>query len=327
MEKMVVAQQPPAAGRTAADPFADAGVGGTAGGLEEMLGQIASTMGPVLLGMQFGSAAGHLAQQSLGHYALPIPRPGDGELLVVADNIVRFAEDWSLPLDQTQLWVCIRELTAHAVLTIPHVASRIGELLEGVATDSAAAQQGLLERLGGEGGDPEALQQSAVGPRIAPGRSPHAGPATHLGHPHRRHHRPGRLRRPRHRPGRRQAHRVPRGPARGLVPLPHGRRRRRAGGRCPARHWTWAVPRSTGERPSSTGWSSGPGTMPWPGCGNRHADPAHPGRDRRPGPVARADRPARSRAGWRRGPPTGHIDGAPAERARALGLRRWPSPR
>jgi putative hydrolase len=115
-------------------------------------------MGPVLLGMQFGSAAGHLAQRALGRYALPIPWPGSDELLVVPDNIASFAEDWSLPIDQAQLWVCVRELTAHAVLSRPHVADHIGGLLVAAATDTMATQQGLAERLGGEAGDPEALQ-------------------------------------------------------------------------------------------------------------------------------------------------------------------------
>ena len=32
----------------------------------DLFTRIAATMGPVLLGMQFGSAAGHLAQRALG---------------------------------------------------------------------------------------------------------------------------------------------------------------------------------------------------------------------------------------------------------------------
>jgi putative hydrolase len=128
------------------------------GGLGELLGRFASTMGPVLLGMQFGSAAGHLAQRALGRYALPIPWRGSDELLIVPRNVASFAEDWSLPVDQAQLWVCIRELTTHAVLSRPQVADRVSSLLDAVAADSAAAQQGLAERMGGELGDPEALQ-------------------------------------------------------------------------------------------------------------------------------------------------------------------------
>jgi len=132
--------------------------GGDAAGLGEMLSQFSATMGPLLVGLQFGSAAGHLAQRALGQYALPMPWPGTDELLVVPENIAVFAADWSLPADETQLWVCIHELTAHAVLSRPHVAERIGQLLAEATVEAAAAQAGLAERLGGGGDDPEALQ-------------------------------------------------------------------------------------------------------------------------------------------------------------------------
>ena len=39
-------------------------------GLSGLLGQFALTLGPVFLGMQFGSAAGHLARRAFGQYAL-----------------------------------------------------------------------------------------------------------------------------------------------------------------------------------------------------------------------------------------------------------------
>ena len=151
------------------------GLGGS-GGLEDLLGQLASTMGPVLLGMQFGSAAGHLAQRALGQYALPIPWPQSDELLVIPQNIARFAEDWSLPEDETRLWVCIRELTSHAVLSRPHVAERIGTLLEEAATTAVATHQGLADRLGDEGGDIESLQsllsdpESLLADLLSPGQ-------------------------------------------------------------------------------------------------------------------------------------------------------------
>lgn len=130
-----------------------------AGDVEALLTQFASTLGPVLVGMQFGSAAGHLAQRTLGQYALPLPWPSTAEVLVVSDNVTRFAEEWSLPLDETRLWVCVHELTAHAVLGRPHVAERIRTLVDSLTAEMVTAHQGLAERLGGQAGDPEALQQ------------------------------------------------------------------------------------------------------------------------------------------------------------------------
>ena len=125
-------------------------------GLQELLGRFALTMGPVLLGMQFGSAAGHLARRAMGQYALPIPWPPSSDLLVVPQNVAAFAGDWSLPVDETQLWVCVRELTTNAVFGRPHVADRFTELLVTASLESLSAQQGLAERLG-EQGDPESL--------------------------------------------------------------------------------------------------------------------------------------------------------------------------
>jgi putative hydrolase len=145
----------------AASPLPLEGIGvddDAVGGLGQLLGQFAATMGPVFVGLQFGSAAGHLAQRALGQYALPVPWPESGEILVVPENIEVFANDWSLPGDETELWVCIRELTAHAVLSRPVVRERINDLLRAATEEAAAAQAGLMERLGADPGDPEALQ-------------------------------------------------------------------------------------------------------------------------------------------------------------------------
>ena len=100
-----------------------------AGGLGGLLGQFALTLGPVFLGMQFGSAAGHLARRAFGQYALPLPWPESTTLLLVPGNVARFADDWSLPLQEVQLWVCLRELTMHAVLTRPGVRASLATLL------------------------------------------------------------------------------------------------------------------------------------------------------------------------------------------------------
>jgi putative hydrolase len=146
----------------------------SSGGLSGLLGQFALTLGPVFLGMQFGSAAGHLARRAFGQYALPLPWPESSTLLLVPGNVGRFAEDWSLPLQEVQLWVCLRELTMHAVLTRPGVRGSLMTLLGDAAAHAAAAQRSIVERLG-EGlgdqvsleealGDPEALLSDLISP-------------------------------------------------------------------------------------------------------------------------------------------------------------------
>ena len=142
------------------DPLDDSG-----GGLGALLGQFAVTLGPVLLGMQFGSAAGHLARRAFGQYALPLPWPPEHKaLLLVPGNVARFAEDWSLPLQEVQLWVCVRELTMHAVLTRPGIRATVTTLLSDASAHAAAAQQSIVERLGDGLGDPEALEHAMSDP-------------------------------------------------------------------------------------------------------------------------------------------------------------------
>jgi len=117
-----------------------------------------ATMGPMLAAMQLGSAVGHLARSTMGPYELPIPRPAS-RLLVVPANATRFAEDWSLAPDEVRLWVCLREMTVQAVLSRPHVAARVRELLVRVVQGMAAEAAGLVDRLQDiDPSQPDALQ-------------------------------------------------------------------------------------------------------------------------------------------------------------------------
>ena len=124
LKSMVEAQQQGAAAVPGSMDLSELDPEGT-DGLGGLLGQFALTLGPVFLGMQFGSAAGHLARRAFGQYALPLPWPESSTLLLVPGNVARFADDWSLPLQEVQLWVCLRELTMHAVLTRPGVRSSL----------------------------------------------------------------------------------------------------------------------------------------------------------------------------------------------------------
>ena len=127
-------------------------------GLGGFLSQFALTLGPVLLGMQFGSAAGHLARRAFGQYALPLPWPESPALVVVPANVAQFAEDWSLALQEVQLWVCVRELTMHAVITRPGVRAALLRLLGDAAAHAAASQRSFVDQLGDGLGDPSALE-------------------------------------------------------------------------------------------------------------------------------------------------------------------------
>jgi putative hydrolase len=173
LKSMVEAQQQGASAVPSMDLTELDAEGGA--GLQGLLSQFALTLGPVFLGMQFGSAAGHLARRAFGQYALPLPWPPEtNALLLVPGNVARFAEDWSLPLQEVQLWICLRELSMHAVMTRPGVRSSLTTLLADASTHAAAAQRNIVERLGeGMGdatsieealGDPEALLADLISP-------------------------------------------------------------------------------------------------------------------------------------------------------------------
>jgi putative hydrolase len=132
----------------------------TSVGPADLVSRWMATMGPILTGLQLGSAIGHLAQGTFGQYELPIPRPTSTSLLVVPANVESFARDWSLPVDEVRLWVCLREMTINAVLSRPHVADRIRTLLTDVVLAMATDTDALADRLQGlDPSDPESLQR------------------------------------------------------------------------------------------------------------------------------------------------------------------------
>jgi putative hydrolase len=126
----------------------------------DLLNKVMATMGPMLAAMQLGSAVGHLARTTMGSYELPIPRADPSRLLLVPANIARFAGDWGLAIDEVRLWVCLRELTMHAVVTRAHVADRLRTLLVEFMSGAARDAGGLAGLLGGmDPSDPESIQR------------------------------------------------------------------------------------------------------------------------------------------------------------------------
>jgi uncharacterized protein (DUF2342 family) len=90
----------------------------------KLMGDLGKMLGPVLLGMQSGFMLGHLSRRALGQYDLPLPRRPADQLLIVPANLDAFAEEWSLAGDDLRLWVCLQEVTLHAVLGRPPVRAR-----------------------------------------------------------------------------------------------------------------------------------------------------------------------------------------------------------
>ena len=134
-----------------------------------MMAGFMQLLSPTMLGMSAGSLVGHLAKQSLGQYDLPIPRPPSNELHVVDANVTRFANDWSLPIDDVRLWVCLAELTQHAVFAVPHVRAALTERLAAYVAGFRPNPDALGDRLASfdlSAGDAEGLQQIFNDPQV-----------------------------------------------------------------------------------------------------------------------------------------------------------------
>ncbi|HEV2811010.1 MAG TPA: zinc-dependent metalloprotease [Acidimicrobiales bacterium] len=131
----------------------------------QLLGGIFSMIGPMMLGMQSGAMVGHLASRSLGQYDLPLPRPPSDELLIVSSNVESFAQEWSLPGDDLRLWLCLSELTTHAILSIPHVRARLEQLVLDYISAFRVEPGALESSLGNvDPSDMSALQQALGDP-------------------------------------------------------------------------------------------------------------------------------------------------------------------
>ena len=121
-----------------------------------MMGQMFTSLAPVMVAGSAGSMIGHLGHRALGQYDLPVPRPGD-EVLVVPTSIDAAAAEWGVPVDELRLTVLVHELIAHAVLSTPHVRER----LEALFIDFASAFRPNVDLIGEQLGDITDLSQIA----------------------------------------------------------------------------------------------------------------------------------------------------------------------
>lgn len=120
-----------AEGASAPEPEVEAlAMGGEGDPAGQWLSQLMQLLSPMMLGMTAGSMVGHLSTRCFGQYDLPVPRPPSDDLQVLVANVDAFGQEWSLESDDLRLWICLHELTHHAVIGVPHVRRRLLGLLE-----------------------------------------------------------------------------------------------------------------------------------------------------------------------------------------------------
>ena len=114
-----------------------------------MFEQLFSSMRPMMVGMTTGSMVGHIALKSLGTYDLPLPRPGTSELLIVVSNLNALGAEWSLDGDELKMWIVLSEVAHHSVLSLPHVAEQMNNLIGRYAAAFKNDPTDLGEKLSG----------------------------------------------------------------------------------------------------------------------------------------------------------------------------------
>jgi putative hydrolase len=139
-------------------------------GSDAWLSGLMQFLSPMMLGMTAGSLVGNLSLRSFGQYDLPIPRPRREILPVLIENLDAFGQEWSLDGDDLRLWICLHEITHHAVFGVPHVRETLDDLLRQWAAGFETDPHSLERRLGdvdAEGGDPMAnFQQMLSDPEL-----------------------------------------------------------------------------------------------------------------------------------------------------------------
>jgi putative hydrolase len=117
-------------------------------GANDPMAGMERALNPLLLGMQLGGMVGHLSRRALGQYDFPVPREANDRLVFLPANLDKFAEDWSLPLDELRMYVVVEETTRLAVFSRPHVRQRLTELITDYVNGFRPDVTGLQERLG-----------------------------------------------------------------------------------------------------------------------------------------------------------------------------------
>ena len=145
-----------------AEPPAQPGEGNP---MDQLLGNLPQVIGPLVLGAQSGTMVGHLATRAMGQYDMPMPAPGTDELMAVPVAVDAFAAEWGLAADDVRMYVCLRDVIHHTVLSRPHVAAVLHEHLFAYAGAFDVPMDTIEQRLSGlDPSDPMSFQQSLGDP-------------------------------------------------------------------------------------------------------------------------------------------------------------------
>jgi len=121
---------------------------------DALFGMVMQQIVPLLLGAWAGSMIGMLSHRTLGQYDLPLPLEGAPTLVFVVPNVESFAKEWSLPAEQLQHALALREVVHGAQRAVPWVRTRLVRLASAYVSAYEVNPQAIEEQLGDTGFDP-----------------------------------------------------------------------------------------------------------------------------------------------------------------------------
>jgi len=133
--------------------------------MAELLGNFPQVVMPLMFGAQVGTMVGQLARRAIGQYDVPMPAQEGDELLTVPSTVDEFSKEWGLGPDDVRMYLCLRDVTFHAVLSRPHVSAFLQTHLTKYAGGFRVETEVISERLAGlDPGDPGSFQQALGDP-------------------------------------------------------------------------------------------------------------------------------------------------------------------
>ena len=135
------------------------------GPMDQLLGNLPQVVGPLVFGAQAGTMVGQLARRAMGQYDVPMPAPAGDELLSVPATVDEFSAEWGLAPDDTRMYLCLRDVAYHAVLSRPHVSKYLEERLMAYAGGFRVEIGTIEARLSGlDPSDPSSFQHALGDP-------------------------------------------------------------------------------------------------------------------------------------------------------------------
>ncbi len=115
----------------------------------EMLGQLlggGSKLTPLLTTFIIGMGVGNLGLEAMSSYELLVPHQKN-DIMLVTSNIDDFQNEWVLNEDDFWMWLCLTQLSLHAVISIPHIRDEMASLVKDFARSFEPSTGESMERL------------------------------------------------------------------------------------------------------------------------------------------------------------------------------------